>query len=259
MSGIRRATYVAEESASRTEKAAARQDAFINGLHAHLRAAHASRDLANARAAEQRTETRAARELLAATVAEVEAVHWERRARGGQWRDSLLAVQRRDEALKVRLCSRNPAVVRVHTVMLGVSCRWHWRRKRRHTHSAPLLFCNPEVCSTTGSHAAFQPAKSWRYAVCGHTLNLVAQSHCAAGGGGAGSGRRAAAQSGGGDSRISARCCRRLGAPRGRVCGAAAAGGRGRNGQFVLARAARQASWPAGAQADVDVVVWIWV
>ena len=97
-----RATYVAEETASRTEKAAARQDAFIDGLHARLRAARASRDLASARAAEQRTETRSARELLAATAAEVEAVHWERRARGSQWRDSLLAVQRRDEALKVR-------------------------------------------------------------------------------------------------------------------------------------------------------------
>ncbi|KAK9831426.1 hypothetical protein WJX81_003736 [Elliptochloris bilobata] len=97
----RRATYVAEEMAGRTEKAAARQDVFIDSLHARLRAAHTSRDLANARAAEQRAETRAARELLAATAAEAEGVHWERRARGAQWRDSLLALQRRDEALKL--------------------------------------------------------------------------------------------------------------------------------------------------------------
>ncbi len=65
-------------------------------------AARAARDLSAARLDEQRRETRAARELLAATAAEAEAVHYERRARGAQWRGSLLALQRRDEALKAR-------------------------------------------------------------------------------------------------------------------------------------------------------------
>jgi len=93
---------VAEETAGRTEKAQKHKDLLLEGLHARLHAAAAGRALSAARLGEQRRETRAARELLAATAAEAEGVHYERRARGAQWRDSLLALQRRDEALKAR-------------------------------------------------------------------------------------------------------------------------------------------------------------
>ncbi len=111
-------------------------------------AARAARDLSAARLDEQRRETRAARELLAATAAEAEAVHYERRARGAQWRGSLLALQRRDEALKARRALPLTAACACCSLMPvrpehRLSRRRQLRTRAKHTPQPQL----PSACS----------------------------------------------------------------------------------------------------------------
>ncbi|MEW5300344.1 MAG: hypothetical protein WDW36_003280 [Sanguina aurantia] len=95
----RRAAYAAEEAASKQERAKMVQDFRIDTMQEDLKSAQQSLALHSAQAEAQRRETRAAMETLAEAETEMESVHFEKKQLVAQWRGSLLAIQRRDEAL----------------------------------------------------------------------------------------------------------------------------------------------------------------
>eukprot|EP00793_Prasinoderma_coloniale_P004897 PRCOL_00000658-RA len=96
----RRATYVAEESVVKAEKEKAEQDVLIDGLQEQLKALHQRLALYEAQRVAQAQETRGARETLASADAEMESIHFEKKQLTQQWKSSLIAMARRDEALQ---------------------------------------------------------------------------------------------------------------------------------------------------------------
>ncbi|GIL43650.1 hypothetical protein Vafri_1318 [Volvox africanus] len=95
----RRAAYAAEEAVQKMEKAKMDQDFRIDTLQENLKSAQQQLSLVSAQLEAQKRETRAALETLAEAEAEMENVHFEKKQLVAQWKSSLLAIQKRDEAL----------------------------------------------------------------------------------------------------------------------------------------------------------------
>lgn len=95
----RRAAYAAEEAVQKLEKAKMEQDFRIDTLQENLKGTQQQLALVGAQLEAQRRETRAALETLAEAEAEMENVHFEKKQLLAQWKSSLLAIQKRDEAL----------------------------------------------------------------------------------------------------------------------------------------------------------------
>lgn len=98
-----RATYAAEQSVQRLEKGKKDQDLLIDHLHQQVRTQEQQIAIYTQQFENQQRETRAAREMLAEAQAEMEGVHFEKKQLTAQWQSSLIATQRRDEALRVSL------------------------------------------------------------------------------------------------------------------------------------------------------------
>ncbi|KAK9829105.1 hypothetical protein WJX72_003917 [[Myrmecia] bisecta] len=96
----RRATYAAEESVQRKEKQKKDQDLLIDNMHQQIKLQQHQLELYSAQFEAQQRETRAARETLADAAVEMENIHHEKKQLAAQWQSSLIAMQRRDEALK---------------------------------------------------------------------------------------------------------------------------------------------------------------
>ncbi|GBF90586.1 hypothetical protein Rsub_03158 [Raphidocelis subcapitata] len=95
----KRAAHAAEEAVQRLEKEKQRQDFLIDGLQGTLRSLQQQLSQHAAQLDAQRRETRAARETLAEAEADMEGVAFEKKQLLAQWKSSLNAIQRRDEAL----------------------------------------------------------------------------------------------------------------------------------------------------------------
>lgn len=96
----RRAAYAAEEAAQKLEKDKLKQDFRIETLQETMKSMHQQLALYNAQLEAQKRETRAALETLAEAETEMESVYFEKKQLVAQWKSSLLAIQRRDEALE---------------------------------------------------------------------------------------------------------------------------------------------------------------
>lgn len=97
----KRVASATEGAVQRLEKAKAEQDFLIDGLQGQLARLGRQLELHSARLDAQRLETRAAQEFLAKAVSDMEGVQFEKRQLVAQWKSSLLAMERRDEALEV--------------------------------------------------------------------------------------------------------------------------------------------------------------
>ncbi|GLC36058.1 hypothetical protein PLESTB_000533200 [Pleodorina starrii] len=95
----RRAAYAAEEAVQKMEKSKMEQDFRIDTLQENLKSGAQQLSLVSAQLEAQKRETRAALETLAEAEAEMENVHFEKKQLVAQWKSSLLAIQKRDEAL----------------------------------------------------------------------------------------------------------------------------------------------------------------
>ncbi|KAG2494199.1 hypothetical protein HYH03_007557 [Edaphochlamys debaryana] len=95
----RRAAYAAEEAVQKLEKQKMDQDFRIDTLQENLKSTQQQLALVTAQTEAQKRETRAALETLAEAEAEMENVHFEKKQLVAQWKSSLLAIQKRDEAL----------------------------------------------------------------------------------------------------------------------------------------------------------------
>ncbi|KAG2423494.1 hypothetical protein HXX76_015242 [Chlamydomonas incerta] len=95
----RRAAYAAEEAVQKLEKQKMEQDFRIDTLQDNLKGTQQQLALVSAQLEAQKRETRAALETLAEAEAEMENVHFEKKQLVAQWKSSLLAIQKRDEAL----------------------------------------------------------------------------------------------------------------------------------------------------------------
>ena len=96
-----RATYAAENAVQRLEKGKKEQDLLIDHLHGQIKGHQRQITLFTQQHAAQQRETRAAQETLAEAAAEMEGVAFEKKQLTAQWQSSLIAMQKRDEALKV--------------------------------------------------------------------------------------------------------------------------------------------------------------
>ena len=96
-----RATYAAENAVQRLEKGKKEQDLLIDHLHGQIKGHQRQIALFTQQHAAQQRETRAAQETLAEAAAEMEGVAFEKKQLTAQWQSSLIAMQKRDEALKV--------------------------------------------------------------------------------------------------------------------------------------------------------------
>ncbi|GMH42071.1 hypothetical protein BSKO_09990 [Bryopsis sp. KO-2023] len=96
----RRATYAAEESMQKLEKQKQEQDFLIDQLQETLKRQNRQLQIITAQHEAQKRETRAAQETLAEAEGEMEGIYYEKQQLVAQWRSSLLAIQRRDEALR---------------------------------------------------------------------------------------------------------------------------------------------------------------
>ena len=83
------------------EKGKKDQDLLIDHLHQQVRSQEQQIAIYTQQYESQRRETRAAKELLAGAQAEMEGIHFEKKQLTTQWQSSLIATQRRDEALRV--------------------------------------------------------------------------------------------------------------------------------------------------------------
>jgi len=95
----RRAAYAAEEAVQKLEKAKMEQDFRIDTLQENLRTQQQQLKLYTAQLEAQKRETRAALETLVEAETEMEGVHFEKKQLLAQWKSSVLAIQKRDEAL----------------------------------------------------------------------------------------------------------------------------------------------------------------
>lgn len=83
------------------EKGKKDQDLLIDHLHQQVRTQEQQIAIYSQQYEAQRRETRAAKEMLAGAEAEMEGIHFEKKQLTAQWQSSLIATQRRDEALRV--------------------------------------------------------------------------------------------------------------------------------------------------------------
>lgn len=121
-----RATYAAEQSVQRLEKGKKDQDLLIDHLHQQVRTQEQQIAIYSQQYENQQRETRAAREMLAEAQAEMEGVHFEKKQLTAQWQSSLIATQRRDQALRVSFCARQsgccPECIRDYMLEPECSC-----------------------------------------------------------------------------------------------------------------------------------------
>ncbi|GAB4817322.1 hypothetical protein N2152v2_004368 [Parachlorella kessleri] len=90
-----------EGQVQQLERAKQDQDFLIDSLEQQLGRLGRQLELHSARLDAQRRETRAAQEFLAKAVSDMEGVQFEKRQLVSQWKSSLLAMQRRDEAYEL--------------------------------------------------------------------------------------------------------------------------------------------------------------
>jgi len=95
----RRAAYAVEGAVTALEKEKMEQDFRVDTLQENLKGLQQALQLHTTQHEAQVRETRAALETLAEAEAEMESVHFEKKQLVAQWRSSLVAVQKRDEAL----------------------------------------------------------------------------------------------------------------------------------------------------------------
>ncbi|KAL3137705.1 hypothetical protein ABBQ38_004975 [Trebouxia sp. C0009 RCD-2024] len=96
----RRATYAAEQSVQKLEKGKKEQDLLIDHLHQQVRTQEQQIAIYTQQCEAQMRESRAAKEMLAGAEAEMEGIHFEKKQLTAQWQSSLIATQRRDQALR---------------------------------------------------------------------------------------------------------------------------------------------------------------
>jgi len=97
---IRRQTYKTEENVEVKEKAKVKQDLYIDSLTEQIKTQYEKLALLDAQLESQRAETTAAAETLAEASREMETINFEKKQLLQQWKSSLVAMQRRDEALQ---------------------------------------------------------------------------------------------------------------------------------------------------------------
>jgi hypothetical protein len=97
----RRETYGAEEAVAKAEKAKVVQDLFIDRMSEDFKAKTEELSLYEARLAMQRSEAQQAASTLAEAVKEMEVIQTEKKQLLMQWQSTLIAIQKRDEALQV--------------------------------------------------------------------------------------------------------------------------------------------------------------
>lgn len=97
----RRETYAAEEAVSKLEKAKQVQDVFIDKMSEEYKTKSEELALYEARLASQRQEASAAAATLSEAVKEMEVIQTEKKQLLMQWQSTLIAVQKRNEALQV--------------------------------------------------------------------------------------------------------------------------------------------------------------
>jgi len=95
----RRATYKAEENVKDLEKNKASQDLFIDNLNERIKKLQSEISLSEAQLAAQETQTNEAKAMLSETGAEMELISFEKKQLMQQWKSSIIALKRRDEAL----------------------------------------------------------------------------------------------------------------------------------------------------------------
>jgi len=96
----RRATYVAEETMSKMEKEKEEQDILIDNLQETLKRQHQQHQMFEAQLIAQVRETKVAQETLQEAQTEMESINFEKKQLANQWKSSLIAMARRDEALQ---------------------------------------------------------------------------------------------------------------------------------------------------------------
>eukprot|EP00798_Chlamydomonas_sp_ICE-L_P001679 gene1679-33074_t len=99
IAATRRAAYAAEGAVQKLEREKLDQDLRIDTMQESMKAQQQQLELHTAQLSAQKRETRAAMETLAEAEAEMESVHFEKKQLVAQWKSSLLAIQKRDEAL----------------------------------------------------------------------------------------------------------------------------------------------------------------
>lgn len=100
ISVTRRATYKAEEDLSGLEKRKKWQDLYIDAQHDKIKQLEEQLALFDAQLESQKAETKAAHDTLHEAAEEMQAINYEKRTLLQQWKSSLIALQRRDEALQ---------------------------------------------------------------------------------------------------------------------------------------------------------------
>merc|ERR1711959_428146 len=96
----RRATYKAEADIQQLEENQKWQDLYIDGQHDKIKRLEEQLALYDAQYDSQKQETKAAADTLHEAAEEMQAIHYEKRTLLQQWKSSLIALQRRDEALQ---------------------------------------------------------------------------------------------------------------------------------------------------------------
>merc|ERR1711959_553966 len=96
----RRATYKAEADIQQLEEKQKWQDLYIDGQHDKIKRLEEQLALYGAQYDSQKQETKAAADTLHEAAEEMQAIHYEKRTLLQQWKSSLIALQRRDEALQ---------------------------------------------------------------------------------------------------------------------------------------------------------------
>merc|ERR1711998_529364 len=100
ISVTRRATYKAEEDLGGLEKRKKWQDLYIDAQHDKIKQLEEQLALFDAQLESQKAETKAAHDTLHEAAEEMQAINYEKRTLLQQWKSSLIALQRRDEALQ---------------------------------------------------------------------------------------------------------------------------------------------------------------
>lgn len=95
----RRAAYAAEGAVQQLERQKLEQDLRINGMQESVKSLQQQLILHTAQHEAQKRETRAAMETLAEAEGEMESVQFEKKQLVAQWKSSINAIQKRDEAL----------------------------------------------------------------------------------------------------------------------------------------------------------------
>merc|ERR1711959_636693 len=96
----RRATYKAEADIQQLEEKQKWQDLYIDGQHDKIKRLEEQLALYGAQYDSQKQETKAAADTLREAAEEMQAINYEKRTLLQQWKSSLIALQRRDEALQ---------------------------------------------------------------------------------------------------------------------------------------------------------------